>query len=452
MSQRTVLVVDDEIKMRRILEIMLQDMGHAVLKAGDGKAALEILDKESVDLIITDLRMHGMDGLSLLKTLREQGHDIPIIMITAHGTVETAVTAMKYGAVDYILRPFEVETVELAVARALSVERVQSENRFLRGEFEKGWGEFIGRSSAMQNLYRLIEQIAASPSPVFIVGETGTGKELVARAIHRASAREGLFVPINCAAIPASILESELFGHVRGAFTGAHSERIGKFEVADRGTLFLDEVTEMPIDLQVKLLRALQESQIERVGSNRPIDIDIRVLAATNRDPAVAVAEGRLRNDLFYRLNVLHIDVPPMRERREDIPTLAQHFLSMHARDVGMPIPILEQEAIDKLCAYDWPGNVRELENVMERALVLSDGRAIGRSVLDGLSVVGRATTMPVTTDDADLALQPRIEALERQTIEKALDSAGSNKSKAARLLDISERSLWYKLKKYGLR
>ncbi len=452
MKATTVLVVDDEVKMQRILEIVLQDLGHEVLRADNGRAALAVLDSEIVDLVITDLNMPVMDGLSLLKTLQAQGRGIPTIVITAHGSIETAVEAMKYGAVDYILRPFEVETVELAVTRAFGVARVQRENRYLRDELAHGSGEFIGRSAAMRKLYQLIDQVGPTRSSVMICGETGTGKELVARALHQASARTGLFVPINCAAIPASILESELFGHAKGAFTGAHQARVGKFELADGGTLLLDEITEMPFELQAKLLRTLQESIIERVGGNRRIELDLRVVAATNRDPAAAVDAGTFRKDLFYRLNVVQIAVPPLRERREDISLLATHFLAQHARNCGRSAPAIEPAAMRRLLAYDWPGNVRELANVMERALVLSDGVEIPASLLVDLSIAEApaAAAADAALAPDTLAMQPHVESLERRLIERALAAAGDNKARAARLLDISERSLWYKLKKYG--
>ena len=448
MSRRRILVVDDEVNMQRILEIMLQDMGHEVLRAGNGEEALAVLEQEPVDLLITDLRMPVMDGLALLQTIAERALQLPAIVITAHGTVRSAVEAMKHGAVDYILRPFEVETVELAVTRALGLGQVQRENRFLREEVDRDWEGIVGQGAKMQALRQLVEQAAPSGSSVLIVGETGTGKELVAHALHRASGREGLFVPINCAAIAASILESELFGHVKGAFTGASKERVGKFEYADGGTLFLDEITEMAADLQGKLLRVLQESAIERLGSNRQIDIDLRVIAASNRDPMQAVSEGRLREDLYYRLNVLRVDVPPLRERGEDIPMLAEHFLTRHAARLNRPVPALDSTTLDALRAYAWPGNVRELENLMERNVVLGEMTPPGgqpRPITPELDVID------ANANSGSLALQPRVEALERQLLASALASSGGAKARAARLLEISERTLWYKIKKYGM-
>ena len=453
MRKHSVLVVDDEVKMQRILEIMLQDMGHEVLRADNGQVALEIAEDQSPDLIITDMRMPVMDGLTLLKKLNERGPLPPVIVITAHGTVNNAVEAMKYGATDYIIRPFEVETVELAVTRALALGQVRRENQYLRDESTAGWHDFIGRSAVMQKLYRMIEQVAASHGAVLVAGETGTGKELVARAVHNASGRDGLFVPINCAAIPESMLESELFGHVRGAFTGAHKERVGKFEIASGGTLFLDEITEMPPALQARLLRTIQENYVERLGSNRYIDIDLRVIAATNRDPQVAVAEQRLREDLYYRLNVFRIDVPPLRDRREDIPLLANHFLSKHARRMARKTLTIGIETLAILQDHNWPGNVRELENLMERVLVLGTAHEI-EAVLhrEVPAPLADATDAgPTAMPDGDFSLQPHIEALERRLISAALTQTKDNKAKAARLLDISERTLWYKVKKLGL-
>ena len=453
MPRFNVLVVDDEIKMQRILEIMLQEMDLDVVRADNGQAALEVMKREPVDLIITDMRMPVMDGIALVRALHDQGGAPPVIVITAHGTVESAVEAMRLGAVDYITRPFEVEAVELAVRRALNLRQVQRENEFLRDELAHGWAEFIGRSAPMRTLYDLITTVGPSPVPVLIVGETGTGKELVARAMHDASGREGLFVPINCAGIPETLLESELFGHVRGAFTGATGERAGKFEISDGGTLFLDEITEMPVALQTRLLRVLQESTIERLGSNRGIELDLRIIAATNRDPVAAVGEGRLREDVYYRLNGFRIDVPPLRERGEDVALLAEHFLNAHARSMGKPIPELSPAACRMLEAFTWPGNVRELDNLMGRAVLLA-----GDGGIEGVLArePGAPASPPVpgnrTASTDDLRLQPRVDALECELIGIALANADDNKAKAARALEISERTLWYKLKKFGLR
>jgi len=452
MSARyNVLVVDDEPKMQRILEIMLRDMRLDVARADNGRAALDVVAREAVDLIITDMRMPVMDGIELVKALHEAGQTIPVIVITAHGTVESAVTAMKHGAIDYIMRPFEVETVELAVKRALSLGRVTRENRYLREALAEDWHDFIGRSAPMRELYSLIAQVGPTDVSVLIAGETGTGKELVARAIHKASGRAGLFVPLNCAGIPETLLESELFGHVRGAFTGAQAERIGKFEMSDGGTLFLDEITEMPIELQTRLLRVLQERSIERIGSNRSIALDLRVIAATNRDPKQAVAERALREDVYYRLNGFRIDVPALRERGEDIVLLAEHFLGVHARKLGRPAPVLNDAARALLLRHSWPGNVRELENLMGRAALLAPSVPVDAVLRRELGVLPAALPVDSAGDSDDLRLQPQVDALEQRLILRALQLAEGNKAKAARALEISERTLWYKLKKFDL-
>ena len=448
MTSQRVLVVDDEAKMQRVLQIMLQRMGHEVSCAGNGEEALQIIKTAPVNLIISDLRMPGMSGTDLLKTLREQGNEVPVIIMTAYGTIESAVEAMKLGACDYIIRPFDVEALELAINRILTAGQLRQQNDFLRHEVEKGWGEFVGHSAPMQAVYDLIRQVAPGKTTVLITGETGTGKELVARAIHRASPRaSALFVPINCAAIPADILESELFGYVKGAFTGAGKDRVGKFEMADGGTLFLDELTEMPMPLQAKLLRVLQENVIERLGSNRATPIDVRIVAATNRDPRQAISDGRLREDLYYRVNVFNIDLPPLRERKEDIPALVASFLQ--SKNSALTI---SATALSCLKNYAWPGNVRELQNIIERAAVLSRGVEIDIGNLPReMTEVKTEPTLTASHGYSSLEINPAVEHLESTMIRAAVEQAGGNKSKAARLLDISERALWYKLKKYGI-
>ncbi len=463
MSQtiKTILAVDDEPHMLRLLEISLRQAGYKPLTASDGREALKIIRTQHVDCVVTDLHMPHMSGLQLLKAIRAGGGedgqdknrqsmladpDLPVIIVTAQGEVKTAIDAMKSGASDYILRPFDLEELELSIARALSFARLVVENQYLREDKTPDAG-LVGNSPVMQQLQESIRQVAPEKATVLIAGETGTGKELVARAIHAGSPRsDGLFVAVNCAAIPHEMLESELFGHEKGAFTGAIKERIGKFELADGGTLFLDEVTEMPMALQAKLLRALQENVIERVGGNRPLAVDIRVVAATNRDPREAIKDGKLREDLYYRLNVFRIDLPALRERKSDIHKLAQHFLAKRHVDIA-------QEAIDALTSYDWPGNVRELENVLERAAIISGNQTILPKHLPA-EMVGHVTKtmpepLPATTNS--LALPPAIEALERQLITAALAETQGNKSKAAKLLEISERSLWYKLSQYQI-
>ena len=466
MSQtiKTILAVDDEPSMLRLLEISLRQAGYKPLTAKDGREALDIIRTQHVDCVVTDLHMPYMSGLQLLKSIRSgrlddaQGEgkqdrqpnpELPVIIVTAQGEVKTAIEAMKNGASDYILRPFDLEELELAITRALSFARLVVENQFLREEKTPDTG-MVGSSAVMQQLYESIRQVAPEKATVLVAGETGTGKELVARAIHAGSPRSnGLFVAVNCAAIPHEMLESELFGHEKGAFTGAIKERIGKFELADGGTLFLDEITEMPMQLQAKLLRALQENVIERVGGNHPIAVDIRVIAATNREPREAIKDGKLREDLYYRLNVFRIDLPALKVRKSDIAMLAQHFLAKRHVDIS-------PAAIDALTGYDWPGNVRELENVLERAAIISGNQTIlpkhlpGEMVNQNVNHSAVLTTEPQTVANC-LALPQATEALERRLISEALAATHGNKSKAAKLLEISERSLWYKLSQYQM-
>jgi len=438
--------------MLRLLEISLRQAGYQPLTARDGREALEVINAQQVDCVVTDLHMPRMDGLQLLKEIRKTDAELPVIIVTAQGEINSAIEAMKNGASDYILRPFDLAELELAIKRALSFSRLVVENRFLREDKADTTG-LIGNSPAMQHLAESIRQVAPEKATVLVAGETGTGKELVARAIHAASPRNNaLFVAVNCAAIPHEMLESELFGHEKGAFTGAVKERIGKFELADGGTLFLDEVTEMPMQLQAKLLRALQENVIERLGGNRPIAVDIRVVAATNRNPRDAIKDGKLREDLYYRLNVFRIDLPALKARKSDIELLATHFLAKRRVDISA-------QAVQVLMQYDWPGNVRELENVLERAAIISGNQQIqphhlpaemlnnsGELVAspDHEAVSAKATHNP-------LCLPNAVEQLERQLIAKALAQTNGNKSKAAKVLEISERSLWYKLSQYGI-
>jgi two-component system response regulator AtoC len=446
--RKNVLVVDDEASMRRVLEIMLKKMGFGVHPAGNGREALAVLQDQSVDLIITDLRMPEMGGLEFLSELNRRGIDTPVIVMTAHGTIDTAVTAMKHGARDYLLRPFDIDVLEIAIDRALHSEEIERQNSFLRQQLEQGWEGFIGRSEAMQKVYGLIQNVAPTKASVLITGETGTGKELAARAIHRASPRrDKLFVPINCAAIPADILESELFGYEKGAFTGAAKDRIGKFELADGGTIFLDELTEMPIALQSKLLRVLQESSIERLGSNHTISLDIRVVVATNRDPLQAIADGKLREDLYYRVNVFRLDLPALRERSEDIRLLVDHFCVKHT---GKPVTgeTLSAETERALRAYAWPGNVRELENAVERSVILSSGLPLK---LEHFLITAQKTAGETGPSGSLQSMTSAVEHLEADMIKRALSESAGSKPRAAALLDISERTLWYKIKKYEL-
>jgi two-component system response regulator AtoC len=444
------LVVDDERKMRRVLQILLERMGVESVPAESAEEALERFRAEKFDLVLTDLRMPGMSGVELLAALRELEPDLPVIVLTAYGTVQTAVDAMKSGAFDYILKPFDLDAVEPVIRKALAMREYRTQNLYLRERENTApaFESLIGTSPAMQEVYDLVRQIGPTRSAVLIMGETGTGKELVARAIHNLSPRrDKLFVPINCAAIPTELLESELFGHTRGAFTGAQGDRVGKFELADGGTLFLDEIGDMAYALQAKLLRVVQEGIIERIGSNKRIAVDVRMLSSTHRDLPAGIREGSFREDLYYRLNVFQVKLPPLRERREDVRHLATSFLEKFCRELGKHVPALTPEALAALEKYDWPGNVRELQNLMERAAVLSSGPAIEPNVFRLLLPAG--IDAPAAAES--LALEPAVEELERKLILRALGASNDNKVQAARLLGISERTLWYKLKRYGL-
>ncbi len=450
MSAVTVLVVDDEAHMRRVLEIMLKQLGHRVLIAGEGAQALDVIDREKVDLVLTDLRMPVLDGIGLLSAMASRSMNVPAIVMTAQGSIATAVEAMKLGAQDYLLRPFDMDVLELSIQRVLSRERLRIENDYLREQTSPSTSAFFGNSDSMRHIFDQIRQVGPTRASVLITGETGTGKELAARAIHDASERVAhLFVPINCAAMPAEMVEAELFGHDRGAFTGAVKERIGKFELASKGTIFLDEITEMPIALQSKLLRVLQESRIERLGSNRTIELDMRVIAACNSDPREAIAAGKLREDLYYRLNVFALTLPPLRNRMEDLPGLIRHLAARQGRDIEV-----SSAALQTLSSYRWPGNVRELDNVVQRALILGRDKIIEVQHLPQDMVPSKSTpTVPSQVpstdvkeafDSLDLALAT--EALEGRLIAEALRQSGDNKRRAAMLLGVSERTLWYKL------
>jgi len=452
---KRILAVDDESSMRRLLEISLKQAGYLPILAADGFEALSILRKGGIDLVVSDLHMPGMDGLRLFKKMNEEGLQIPIIIVTAKGEVGSAVEAMKLGASDYIQRPFDLEALEIAIEKALSVSRLKVENAFLKEETQQADNLLIGNSLAMQKVKELIFQVAPEKATAFLVGETGTGKELVAQAIHQHSTRNNaLFVALNCAAIPAEMMESELFGHERGAFTGAVKERIGKFEIADGGTLFLDEITEMPIALQAKLLRVLQESVVERLGSNLPINVDVRIIAATNRNPLEAIKEGKLREDLYYRLNVFQIKIPLLHERYGDIPLLTKYFLANKKKEIS-------ERAMLVLAEYRWPGNVRELENVLERAAIISkssmieiadlpmDIQSVG--VTDIINIDNQPTNLHLLATETSLSIPAATGLLEKQMIAEALSRTKGNKSKAAKLLEISERTLWYKVREYNM-
>ncbi len=449
MRHATILVVDDDERLRDTLAILVRSLGHEALVAGDIGGAERLLAERAVDLVISDLRMPGGSGLDLLDAVRRGDAHTPVIVLTAYGTVETAVEAMKKGAFDYLVKPFDAGEMEVRIERALALRRFRLENDYLREEVEtrEGFDDLIGVSDGMRRVFDLAQQVAPAKTSVLVTGETGTGKELVARAIHRRSPREAhLLVPVNLAAVPTELLESELFGHARGAFTGAVAERTGKFELADRGTLFLDEVGDAPLALQPKILRVLQDGVVERVGSNHRREVDVRIVAATNRDLAADVGAGRFRADLYYRLRVVEIRVPALRERREDIRYLTAHFLRKFGQTRAGGTPKITAAALQLLDEYPWPGNVRELENVIERAVVLCRTDTVGAALLD-LRVPG----VPPREDTAGLRLDDALDRLEREMILKALEETKQVKARAARLLGVSERSLWYKLRKHGL-
>ena len=445
---KRVLIVDDDERTRRVLQILARKMGFDAEAATGADTGLVAFRRERSDLVLTDLKMPEKDGLAFLTELRAIDTDVPVIVLTAHGTVTTAVAAMKLGAVDFLQKPFDLEALELVMRRALYHSRVRLEHRFLRetAGAPMRFEALIGASAVMREVFELIRQVAPTRSPVLVTGETGTGKELVARAIHALSPRrDKLVVPLNCTAIPADLLESELFGHVRGAFSGAQTERVGRFQAADEGTLFLDEIGDMDVRLQAKLLRVLEEGVIEPLGTNRRVPIDVRIVSSTNRDLAAAMAAGSFREDLYFRLNVLRVHVPPLRERADDVPGLAEAFLADFARELGKAPLRLDPEAADLLRGYAWPGNVRELRNAMERAAVLSPGSAVDAAFVRSL--------LPGTPETAarPLDLESAIAAVERRLILDALAATGDNKSAAAKRLGIGERTLWTKLKKHGI-
>jgi two-component system, NtrC family, response regulator AtoC len=460
---KRVLVADDELNMRRVLEAILRREGYDVVTAANGLEALGGM-KDGVHTVITDLKMPGLDGMGLLKRLSADYPDVPVVMITAHGSVESAVEAVKLGAFDYLEKPFEQEQIRQVVAKAINTYALARRDARPEEPSERGRFRLVGQSPAIQQIYGVVEKVANTPSTVLITGESGTGKELIARALHENSSRHaGPFIKINCAAIPKTLMESELFGYEKGAFTGAVGAKPGRFELAHGGTLFLDEIGEIPTEMQVKLLRVLQESEFERVGGIKTIKVDVRLVTATNRDLLAEVGAGTFREDLFYRLNVVPIHIPPLRERREDIPLLADHFIAKFNDRLKKETSSVTPEAIERLVAYHWPGNIRELENLMERTILFCEGPAI--RVLDlPVEVAGApASALAAAAAAADEAGRPAPESLkeavrvetervERELIQKALDATGGNVTQAARKLKISRKSLQTKMKELGLR
>ena len=447
-----ILVVDDELGLRHTLTLILQSEGHTVRAANDGASGLELLGQSPADLIICDVRMPGLDGLAFLEKYKEMGGTALVIMMSAYGDDEAALEAIRRGAYDFIPKPFRADQVLLVVRKAIEREGLRREVAQLHDELValRAPSGIVGRSPRVSQALALADKVARHPSTVLITGESGTGKELIARHIHDASPRASrAFVAVNCAAIPETLLESELFGHAKGAFTGATTERQGLFEEAHEGTLFLDELGDLPVPLQVKLLRALQEGEVRRVGDNASRAVDVRVVAATARDLEADVADGKFRADLYYRINVVRIHLPALRERSEDVPELVRHFVDRFNRRLGMHVTGVTPAAMRALVEYPWPGNVRELENVVERAMVLTDGPQLGMEQLPTLSAP--ATRSDAATSPLDLSVKRRTEDLERALIKEALERTRGNRTRAAKLLDLSHRALLYKIRDYGL-
>ncbi|RMG43257.1 MAG: sigma-54-dependent Fis family transcriptional regulator [Candidatus Dadabacteria bacterium] len=453
----SVLVIDDDNNLRSSICLNLEAAGFSTASLTSPKEALDKLEKENFDIVLCDLRMPDMDGLSFIKKCREQKVSAAIVLMTAFGSHDLALEALRAGAYDYISKPFEIEELVFTLRKIQEKENLKAENAALKSAINQryNFSNIVARSEQMKEIFETIKRLASFNTTVLIVGESGTGKELLARAIHHNSPRRGKpFVAINCGAIPEHLMESELFGHKQGAFTDASRDKPGLFEEASEGTIFLDEIGEMPLHLQVKLLRALQEQKIRRIGDERLIDIDVRVIAATLRNLEKDVQEGRFRDDLFYRLNVVSIKIPPLRERPDDIQVLAEHFMKKHNKKLGLSIKAIEPAAMKCLLNYHWKGNVRELENCIERAMVLSESDSI---TVDSLppqilkAASERGNYLPEPLSDDNLSIKQRTRALEIDLILRALKKTGGNRTHAAKVLEISHRALLYKLKEYGL-
>ncbi len=450
-----VLVIDDDSGLRRTVSLLLEDEGHVVQTAADGDEGLQKAIDWEPDLVLTDVRMPGLDGIGLLERLQESGNGAQVIVMTAYGSQDLAIEAIRKGAWDYIDKPFAPDALVLRVKIAEENTRQDREIRRLRREVsvEKRHGGIIASSAGMRNAVALAERVAPHPTTVLVTGESGTGKELIARLIHEVSGVPGDFVPVNCGAIPENLLESELFGHVKGSFTGANSDRTGLFEEAHTGTLFLDEIGELPQSLQVKLLRALQQGEIRRVGDSKPRQVDVRIVAATARDLEAEVQTGEFRSDLYYRINVVRIHIPPLRHRREEVPLLARHFVAAYNEALCMDLEGFAPDAMKRMQGYTWPGNVREVENVVERAMVLATGNTIE---LDDLPEIVRDpdSTVRISSDTLssdELSVKKRSAELEKHLISRALEVTEGNRTRAAELLDLSYRALLYKIRDYGL-
>lgn len=457
----TILVIDDNETIRIGLEHIISKLGHQVLSASSGAKGLELFKKTPVDFVMTDLKMDGIDGVEVLRRIHEQEPECPTMIITAFGTVETAVEAMKLGAFDFLQKPFTPEVVRLKVERALELrkarlacQRLEADNEFLKRETEGCYGDLVGQAEGMVALFRLIEKVAPTDSSVLIQGESGTGKELVARAIHKRSQRnECPFVKVNCGALNDMLLESELFGHEKGSFTGAVKRRLGRFELAHKGTLFLDEIGDISASMQVKLLRVLQEQEFERVGGETTLKVDVRVISASHKDLKREVESGRFREDLYYRLHVVPLHIPPLRERKQDIALLAHHFVQKQGPRINPKIQRIDDEALVRLMSYPWPGNVRELENIIEQGLVFAEGTQI---TINALPEHIRGKSDPSSHRTLDLPSEPKslpevLDDLERQLVIRAYRESNCIKTETARRLGIKTSALYYKLEKYGL-
>lgn len=452
-----ILVVDDELSMREFLEIMLTKEGYQVRTAADGRKALVLAEKELFDLAILDIRMPKMDGIETLVGLKEISPETVALMITAYASTDTAIQAMKQGAYDYITKPFKIEEIKMTIQKALEKKSLETENTLLKQVVEDRykWGNIIGKSEKMREIYELVKKVSPTKSNVLLAGESGTGKELVAKAVHYNSPRKNRpFVILNCGAIPENLLESELFGHMRGAFTGAISNKHGLFETADKGTIFLDEIGELPLSMQVKLLRVIQDREFTRVGGTEPIRVDVRIISATNKDIEDAVRKGEFREDLFYRLNVIQLRLPNLREKKDDIPLLAQNFLHLFSAELDKDIRQISPEAMRLLMNYDYPGNVRELQNMIERAVALEGSNILSvenlASYIDEQRNLARSEiNLEIPKEGIDL--EKVVENLEKTLILKALEKTKGVKKRAAELLNINFRSMRYRLEKYRI-
>ncbi len=452
----TILIIEDKESMADMLRQTLESEGYTVVSAHDGREGIKYLKEGTIDLVLTDLKLPGMDGIEVLKASKEENQLRPVIIMTAFGSIETAVAAMKSGAFDFITKPFDPDYLLMLIRRAIETQRLIKENILLKEEFASKLGlpTIIGKSQEIVNVAQLVQKVATTKTTVLLLGESGTGKELFARAIHHLSNRKQYpFVPINCAAIPRDLLESELFGHEKGAFTSADAKKLGKFELADKGTIFLDEIGDMDLSIQSKLLRAIEAGEIERVGAVKTIRVDVRIVAASNKDLEKSVEEKKFREDLFYRLNVFPIKIPPLRERKEDIPLLVEYFVKKYCLEIKTPKKNISQDALNTLMKSRWKGNVRELENAIERAVILSDGEMITPEhfVLDTLPFTESAEKIFPEEGTLESVAREALRIAETQRIKQVLKETRGNKSRAAEILQVSYKTLLTKIKDYGI-